>query len=112
MQIPVNAPQGETTSIYMDDGSSLARAGIRTESLPESDQYALQGEAFSRAIHGKVSLPYGVEDAVQSMRVIDASFRKEKCKMGGKKCLSCKARKHRFCSYNEWNLGSLGDAAV
>src|SRR5882672_6424624 len=78
IQIPVNAPQGEKTSIFLDDGSSLAGAGIRTETLPESDQYTLQGEAFSRAIRGEIALPYGVEDAVQSMRVIDALFRSEK----------------------------------
>ena len=78
LQIPVNAPQGEKTTIFIDDGSSLAGAGIRTETLPESDQYTLQGEAFSRAIRGDLSLPYGVEDAVQNMRVIDALFRSEK----------------------------------
>ncbi len=78
IQIPVNAPQGEKTSIFLDDGSSLAGAGIRAEMLPESDQYALQGEAFSRAIRGEIALPYGVDDAVQSMRVIDALFRSEK----------------------------------
>jgi predicted dehydrogenase len=78
IQIPVNAPQGEKTHILIDDGSSLAGSGIRTETLPESDQYTLQGEAFSRAIRGEIALPYGVEDAVQSMRVIDALFRSEK----------------------------------
>jgi predicted dehydrogenase len=78
IHIPVNAPQGEKTNIFIDDGSSLAGAGIRTETLPESDQYTLQAEAFSRAIRGEISLPYGVEDAVQSMRVIDALFRSEK----------------------------------
>ena len=78
IQIPVNAPQGEKTHLFLDDGSSLAGAGIHTETVPESDQYALQGEAFSRAIRGEISLPYGVEDAVQSMRVIDALFRSEK----------------------------------
>jgi len=78
IQIPVNAPQGEMTQIFLDDGSSLSGAGIRTETLPASDQYTLQGEAFSRAIRGEIDLPYGVEDAVQSMRVIDALFRSEK----------------------------------
>jgi predicted dehydrogenase len=46
IQIPVNAPQGEKTHLFLDDGSSLAGAGIRTETVPESDQYTLQGEAF------------------------------------------------------------------
>jgi len=78
IQIPVNAPQGAKTSLHIDDGSSLAGAGIRTETLPESDQYMLQGETFSRAVRGEIELPYGVEDAVRGMRVIDALFRSEK----------------------------------
>jgi predicted dehydrogenase len=77
IQIPVNAPQGAKTSLFIDDGSSLAGAGIRTEVLPESDQYMLQGEIFSRAVRGEIELPYGIEDAVHGMRVIDALFRSE-----------------------------------
>jgi predicted dehydrogenase len=77
IQIPVNPAQGAQTLLYIDDGSSLAGAGIRTETLPESDQFMLQGEAFSRAVRGEISLPYGVEHAVLGMRVIDALFRSE-----------------------------------
>jgi predicted dehydrogenase len=75
--IPVNAPQGAATTIAVDDGSSLEGAGIRLETLPASDQYTLQGEAFSRAVRGDIELPYDVEDAIRSMRVIDALFRSE-----------------------------------
>jgi predicted dehydrogenase len=75
--IPVNAPQGATTRIAIDDCSSLEGAGIVTETLPESDQYQLQGEAFSRAVRGEVALPYDIEDAIANMRVIDALFRSE-----------------------------------
>lgn len=78
IQIPVNAPQGAKTLLYLDDGSALDGSSIRTETLPESDQYQLQGEAFSRAIRGEIELPYGVEDAVHNMRIIDALFRSEK----------------------------------
>ncbi len=77
IQIPVNAPQGERTSLFVDDGSSLAGAGVQTQTLPESDQYMLQGDAFSRAVRGEIDLPYGIEDAVRGMRVIDALFRSE-----------------------------------
>ena len=77
IQIPVNAPQGAKTSLFIDDGSSLAGAGIRTETLPESDQYMLQGEVFSRAVRGEIALPYGIDDAVRGMRVIDALLRSE-----------------------------------
>lgn len=78
IQIPVNAPQGAKTLLFVDDGSSLDGSSVRTETLPESDQYQLQAEAFSRAIRGEIPLPYGVEDAVWSMRAIDALFRSEK----------------------------------
>lgn len=77
LPIPVNAPQGATTRIAIDDCSSLEGTGIVTETLPASDQYMLQGEAFSRAVRGEIPLPYGVEDAIANMRVIDALFRSE-----------------------------------
>ena len=76
--IPVNAPQGAATRILIDDCSSLEGTGIVTETLPESDQYQLQGEAFSRAVRGEIALPYGIEDAVANMQVIDALFRSER----------------------------------
>ncbi|HWA12136.1 MAG TPA: Gfo/Idh/MocA family oxidoreductase [Burkholderiales bacterium] len=74
--VPVNAPQGAKTTLLVDDGSP-GGAGLRTETVAESDQYQLQGEAFSRAIRGEIRLPYGVEDAIGGMRVIDALFRSE-----------------------------------
>ncbi len=77
IQIPVNPAQGGKTLVYIDDGSSLAGAGIRTEALAESDQYLLQGDAFSRAVRGEISLPYGIDHAIDGMRVIDALFRSE-----------------------------------
>jgi len=78
IQIPVNAPQGAKTVLFVDDGTALDGSSVRSELVPPSDQYMLQGETFSRAIRGEVELPYGVEDAVRNMRVIDALFRSEK----------------------------------
>jgi predicted dehydrogenase len=77
LHLPVNAPPGATTRISIDDCSSLDGAGIISETLPEADQYQLQGEAFSRAIRGEIALPYGVEDAIANMRALDALFRSE-----------------------------------
>jgi len=76
--IPVNPKQGAKTHLLIDDCSSLEGSGIVTETLPESDYFLLQGEAFSRAVRGEITLPYGVEDAIANMRVIDALFRSEK----------------------------------
>lgn len=76
--IPVNPAQGAKTTLYIDDCSSLEGNGIVTETLAESDQFLLQGEAFSRAVRGEIAWPYGIDDAVANMRVIDALFRSEK----------------------------------
>jgi predicted dehydrogenase len=78
VQIPVNAPQGAKTLLFLDDGGALDGSSVRVETVPPSDQYMLQGEAFSRAIRGEIELPYGIEDAVRNMRIIDALFRSEK----------------------------------
>jgi predicted dehydrogenase len=75
--IPVNAPQGAATRLLVDDCSSLEGTGIVTEVLPPCDQYQLQGEAFSRVVRGEMPLPYGVDDAIANMHVIDALFRSE-----------------------------------
>jgi predicted dehydrogenase len=76
--VPFNAPADESTTLLLDDGSKLGAAGAISETLPACNQFTLQGEAFSRAIRGDLVLPYGVDDAVQNMRVIDALFRSEK----------------------------------
>ncbi len=76
--IPFNAPASAATRILVDDGSALDGSGIAVETLPPCDQYTLQGEAFSRAVRGEIALPYGVEDAVVNLKVLDAIFRSEK----------------------------------
>jgi predicted dehydrogenase len=76
--VPFNPPQGAKTRISIDGGSSPDGGGVTTETLAESDQYMLQGEAFSRAVRGEIDLPYGVEDAIANMHAIDALFRSEK----------------------------------
>lgn len=75
IQIPFNAPQGEATRIFVDSGASLGDQSARTIEFPPSDQYQLQGEAFSRAIRGGAPLAYGIDDAVMNMRILDALYR-------------------------------------
>ena len=78
LQIPFNAPQGGAMRVLLDDGATLDAASAKAETLPPSDQYTLEAEAFSRAVRGELELPYGIEDAVSNMRVIDALFRSER----------------------------------
>lgn len=76
--IPFNAPQGEAVSIFVDDGSTLDHSTARRETLPACDQYTEQADALVAAIRGDTPLPYGVEDAIKNMHVLDALIASEK----------------------------------
>jgi predicted dehydrogenase len=78
IKIPFNAPPGEAMRIYVDDGKVIGGRAAVMETLPGCDQYTLQGDVFSRAVRGEIPLPYGVDDAICNMRVIDALFASEK----------------------------------
>jgi predicted dehydrogenase len=78
IQIPFNAPQGESTALFIDDGSALDRSSARRESLPPSDQYTEQADAMAQAILHGAALPYGIEDAIQNMRILDALVASER----------------------------------
>ena len=75
IEIPFNAPPDRPCRIFVDDGSDLFGAGIRTETFPVCDQYTIQGDLFSRAIRGEGDVPVPLENAVRNMAVIDALFR-------------------------------------
>jgi len=77
IEIPFNAPQTTTTRLFRDDGSKLDGGSIVTETIPASDQYALQGDAFVEMILGERQRAYDLEDAIQNMRILDALFRSE-----------------------------------
>lgn len=76
--IPYNAPANERTAITVDTGAPIDGSLARREILPACDQYTEQARAFAKTVLGKLPLPYGVEDAIASMRVIDALFASEK----------------------------------
>jgi predicted dehydrogenase len=78
IEIPFNAPQGEAVRIFTDTGGSPDGRSVIAETIPPCDQYTLQCEEFSRAVRGEVPLPYGLDDALMNMRVVDAIFRSEK----------------------------------
>ena len=76
--IPFNAPPDRPTRILIDSGADLSGASARFEEFAICDQYTLQGDAFSQAVRGGSPLPYGIDDAILNMRVIDALFRSTK----------------------------------
>jgi len=74
-QIPFNAPTGGITRILIDDGRDLEGGGATVEEIPPCDQYAIQGDQFSRAIQEGGPVPVPLEDSLKNMAVIDAIFR-------------------------------------
>ncbi len=76
--IPYNAPQGEATALLVDTGHSFDGSLARREVFAPSDQYTEMADAFARAVLGENALPYGVEDAIASMHVLDAIFQSER----------------------------------
>ena len=75
--IPVNAPADSATAIIVDTGLTADGSLSRREVIPACDQYTEQAEAMAQAILNGTKLPYGIEDAIASMRVIDAVFASE-----------------------------------
>ncbi|WP_180124848.1 Gfo/Idh/MocA family protein [Rhodoferax sp. BLA1] len=75
--IPFNAPLGGTTDLLLDDGSQIGGVSAVRETLPACDMYTLQGDAFSQAVRGEIPLPYGLDDAICNMRIIDALFKSD-----------------------------------
>ena len=74
IEIPFNAPQGVETNLFMDDGNVIGGRKTATETLPACDQYTLQGDVFSKAVRGEIPMPYGLDDALCNVRVLDALF--------------------------------------
>jgi len=75
MEIPFNAPLGGATRIFVDDASAPGGAYAVAETLAPCNMYTLQGDAFSRAVRREIALPYGLDDAICNMRILDALFK-------------------------------------
>lgn len=75
--IPFNPPSDQKMTIYHDNGSDLTGGSICPEEIEATDQYANQIDEFSQSILEKRSPPYGLHDAVNNMKIIDALFKSE-----------------------------------
>ena len=78
VRIPFNAPLGGATDLLFDDGTALDGGAMTRETIPACNMYGLQGDVFSRVVRGELEQPYGIEDAILNMRVIDALFESER----------------------------------
>jgi len=75
--IPFNAPLGGSTDLLLDNGSQIGGVSAVRETTPACDMYTLQGDAFSQAVRGEIPLPYGLDDAICNMRILDALFKSD-----------------------------------
>jgi len=75
LEIPFNAPKDRPTRLFIDGSGDLFGGGISTETFPVSDQYTLQGDAFSKAVLENTEVPVPLEDAINNMAVIEAIFK-------------------------------------
>src|SRR5205085_6092978 len=83
IEIPFNAPRDRSCRLWhttipgMSEGPAFSTTPLKTEEikLPTCDHYALQGDAFSRAILDDTAVPTPIEDAVANMRVVEAVLR-------------------------------------
>jgi predicted dehydrogenase len=78
IEIPFNAPPDRPCRIFIDDGTQPGGGSAAMESFEVVNQYALQGDAFARAIRTGAPLEFPLEDSVRNMRVLDAIFRSGK----------------------------------
>lgn len=75
VEIPFNAPSDAETRVFIDEGAKPGDSLRRTQTFPIVDQYSEECDAFARAVLGEAELPYGIEDAIRMMHILDALFR-------------------------------------
>jgi predicted dehydrogenase len=75
LEIPFNAPKDRPTRLLIDEGRDLSGKDVIAETFSVSDQYTLQGDAFSRAVIDNTEVPVPLEDAIKNMAVIEAVFK-------------------------------------
>ncbi len=75
IEIPFNAPINRPTRLTVDDGRDLLGSGAEVIAFAPCDQYALQADAFARAVRTGAQPEWGMDDAIGNMRVLDALFR-------------------------------------
>lgn len=73
VEIPVNVPNDQPARMWLQRGTQSEEIMLQA-----SDQYTLQGDAFSLAILNDTPVPTPLEDAVANMRVLEAVVESEK----------------------------------
>ena len=84
IELPMNPLSDQPSRIWLQRGGSPATPGTPATTdeivLEPSNQYTRQGDAFSRAVLDRTSVPAPLADAVANMRVIDAVKASVECR--------------------------------
>ncbi|MBL8791633.1 MAG: Gfo/Idh/MocA family oxidoreductase [Rhizobiales bacterium] len=72
VEIPFNAPPDQPNRIFVQGMEMNVGEWL---SMPVTDQYMLEAEAFGRVIRKEERHAWGIEDAIQNMKIIDAFFK-------------------------------------
>jgi predicted dehydrogenase len=72
--IPFNQPQDDDVIYLTHYGESIDGLDAVQHRVPTNDQYASQGEAFSRRVRQESPSPAALHDAVSNMKVLDGVF--------------------------------------
>jgi predicted dehydrogenase len=75
IEIPFNAPPERPCRIFVDDGTDLSGHSTEVVDLPVCDQYAIQGDQFSKSIREGTAEPVPLENSIRNMATIEALFR-------------------------------------
>jgi len=75
VEIPFNAPTDRPLPLAISDGMEFNGGKREVELIAPTDQYTLQGDAFSHAIRENTEVPVPLEDAIGNMKILDAIFR-------------------------------------
>ena len=75
VDIPFNIPPDVPTKVHLvSGGDPPVRPHVETHEVPAVNQYTVQADVFSECIRTGAPLPFGGEDAVANMRVIEGIF--------------------------------------
>lgn len=72
IEVPFNAPNDRPCRVFVGDGADPTGVAAEVLEVPVCDQYALECEAFSRAILDDTEVALPLESSIANMRVIDA----------------------------------------
>lgn len=77
VMVPFNAPNDKSCHLIIDEGD-IFQENVEKISIHLCDQYAIQAEAFTKAIKENIKEPVSLEEALANTLVLEAIFKSAK----------------------------------